>query len=764
MAKRQITIDDGSKGRKQVELNLNPVNLQPTINSGGNYRVAVQQTPKTNSALQLAENLKKGVKVYGQAVKLAQAKAEDDVAKMTDEEYDKFLTEGLDPDAKNLFGYTKTYNQMLAQKYYAEEVPNKLQDISTEMFSNYYDYKDAATFEAALNEKTQGVYDEADALLNDNVFGNEANRVLKNATQNDFVTKERAKFIQELPKRNAELGTQAINRNIEEIDDSVLAQGLFGKTTRDIYSTNAGSFRTPQEANEAFYNSVFTRIQTLAESNSTADNKLAEDMLAQIGDGKSVEGIDRTVGGMDIFATGKRQLALTKLESALENKMDTAYEDAVKAVQVPLASAQARVIRELATGASESEVRANINGLIEDLESPDGLAKYPDDTERNLLTIGLRGMLDNTKYFKNEHIKNYWLNNQTVYETTLKMAVDNIPEAFTEATSSMANAPRKPVGIGEQFVTAAQFKLTDLYTDIAIQVSDIEGSTERLLKFKELEKAIIPEFNSWRDDYFNQASIVTQQTEAAKKQSLIDEAKTYKPNADDYADNPQALKAIIQDGKAGSKRETIDGDKNVRGFFFDNQFDNFVKASNKQIIDGDDLKRNFNDIHENFNESGLLNYSKQRELGTKLSTSDAPFGLPRYTGLERVEIAQELASHYQVAGIDSESLLSGAVPSDKKKSGVLPRVGGNRLTPMPFTAFFDDSGLTFDEFPIVVDGDIQNTIDAVDAYFKAKNIDQLDIAFSGPFQAIADKYGISLGLLMIQQRSYLQNYNYIESK
>ena len=54
MAKKQITIDDGSKGREQVALNLNPVALTPTVNSaGGNYRVAVQQTPLTNSAMQL---------------------------------------------------------------------------------------------------------------------------------------------------------------------------------------------------------------------------------------------------------------------------------------------------------------------------------------------------------------------------------------------------------------------------------------------------------------------------------------------------------------------------------------------------------------------------------------------------------------------------------------------------------------------------------------------------------------------------------------
>ena len=752
MAKQTLkSLLGSSDEREQVELNLNPVNLQPTINSGGNYRVAVQDTPKTNSALQLAEALKSGVQLYGAAVEVSQKKAQEDVNTMTDEEYDKFLTEGLDPDAKSLFGYTKAYNRALAQKYHAEEIPKKLQDISTEMFSNYYDYKDADTFEAALTEKMQGVYDEADELLNDNVFGNEANRVLKNATQSDFIIKERAKFLQELPRRNAELGAQSINRSIEAIDDSILAQGMFGDLVRKVYDNNKDSFMTPQAANEALYTAIYTRIQTLAESNSTADNKLAEDMLAQIGDGKSIEGLDRTVGGMDIFATGKRQLALTQLESALENKMDTAYEDAVKAVQAPLASAQARVIRELATGASESEVRATINGLIEDLESPDGLAKYPNDTERNLLTIGLRGMLDNTKYFKNEHIKNYWLNNQTVYETTLKMAVDNIPEAFTEATNSLSpNSPRKPVGIGEQFVTAAQFKLTDLYTDIAIQVSDIEDSTERLLKFKELEKEIIPEFNSWRDEYFSQPSVTKEQEALTSQQSLLDEAKAYNPKAaEEYKDNPKALEAIVQDGQAETKTDALNADKNVKGFFFGTRFDNFVKASNTQLIAGDDLKRNFNDIHEDFED-------KELRLGFGLSNK-------LMSGLERVNKAEELASQYHVAGISSDNLLSGKVPNKKQVYADSPTYG-EMFQSMYYTDFFDKSGLTFDEFPIVVDGMIENTIMAVEGYFAPSSQYQLDGIYNGPFKAIADKYGISLDQLMQMQRSYLQNYNYIESK
>ncbi len=753
MAKRQITIEDGSKGRKQVELNLNPVSIQPTISNGGNYRVAVQQTPKTNSALQLAQALKQGVQVYGQGVKLAQAKAEDDVAKMTDEEYDKFLTEGLDPDAKSLFGYTKTYNQMLAQKYYAEEVPNKLQDISTEMFSNYYDYKDAATFEAALNEKTQGVYDEADALLNDNVFGNEANRVLKNVTQNDFVTKERAKFIQELPKRNAELGTQAINRNIEEIDDSVLAQGLFGKTTRDIYSTNAGSFRTPQEANEAFYNSVFTRIQTLAESKSTADNKLAEDMLAQIGDGKSIEGLDRTVGGMDIFATGKRQLALTKLDAALEDKMDTAYDDAVKAIQIPVTEFQANTARALASGTPEVEVIATLKKAIEDLETPEGIANNPNDTQRDLIAISLKSMLDNPKYFKNEHAKNFYNNNQSILNILYETSVNNLPEGLTEAVSTAYGARRVPVGKGIEFTVDAKLKLAELYTNISIESLKVEGSTERLLKFQELEQQLKTDYNSWADEYLGQATI-TKEEEAAKNLSTkFTEASAHDPVlALEHKDDLKYLEAIIKDGEAEDKEETINSSNNVKGFTVNTRFDNFVKASNSKMIDGDDLIRNFNSIHK-FN------------TVSEITAGNAIAYKWRNT-FERLDSANKLASKYQVAGIKSDNLLSGSIPrSTFAADSMMGLASENNSRPMSYTELFEQTELTFDEFPIIVKGDIQNTIDAVDAYFNAKGIDQLDEAFLGPFNSIADKYdNINLDQLMRMQRSYLQNYNYIESK
>tara|TARA_R110001606_G_scaffold86528_6_gene195812 strand:+ start:7307 stop:9646 length:2340 start_codon:yes stop_codon:yes gene_type:complete len=779
MAKKQITIDDGSKGRKQVELNLNTHNLNPTIGSeGGNWRVAVQQTPKTTAAQQLAENLKQGVKVYGQGVKLAQAKAEDDVAKMTDEEYDKFLTEGLDPDAKSLFGYTKTYNQMLAQKYYAEEVPNKLQDISTEMFSNYYDYKDAATFEAALQEKTQGVYDEADALLNDNVFGNEANRVLKNVTQNDFVTKERAKFIQELPKRNAELGKQAINRGIDDIDDSVLAQGLFGKNTRDIYSTNAGSFRTPQEANEAFYTSTYTRIQTLASSKSTADNDLAQQMLDSIGNGKSITGIDRTIGGMDIFATGKRQLELTQLDAALEEKAETAYTDAVKAVQIPLARLESEAVRALVSDAPESEVRATLTKALADLETPEGITENPNDTQRDLIAVGIKSILDNPKLFKNEHAKNFYLNNNSILNTLYDSALNNLDDSLTKPVSSAYGARREPIGRGAEFVVDAKLKLAEMYTSISIESLKLEGSTERLLKFQELEQGLKTEFNSWKDEYLGQASIIKGQAEAVEQEEKLAQALAFDPSAGDFADNSQALDAIIKDGIA-DKKGPIDSDNNVNGFFEKNRLNNFISAFNGKFLSGEDLTRNVNKIHEEFEDG-------RRDADLFSSTA--------INELERTLKKQDLASKYTVTGISSTALLQGYVPSsfnkkDPSQQSLLEDLmygvhnlgdklfnDGNRQvsdygpSQSPFVvntsykSLLEDTGLTFSSFPIMEGGDIRQTISAVETYFNAKEISDLDDFYQTSFPAISEQYKIPLDKLMEMQRSYLQKHNYIETK
>ena len=57
--------------RKQVQLDLGTPALRPTAARGGQYNVAVAPTPKTNSALQLAQALRRTPQVLVQASNIA---------------------------------------------------------------------------------------------------------------------------------------------------------------------------------------------------------------------------------------------------------------------------------------------------------------------------------------------------------------------------------------------------------------------------------------------------------------------------------------------------------------------------------------------------------------------------------------------------------------------------------------------------------------------------------------------------------------------
>ena len=102
MATRQITINDGSKGRKQVDFDLNPLTLRSTITNGGNYNVAVGPTPLTSQAYQLSENLKRLPAIGKQFAQIQQgigeeragliqgADAEEELKRLKEEEPETF--------------------------------------------------------------------------------------------------------------------------------------------------------------------------------------------------------------------------------------------------------------------------------------------------------------------------------------------------------------------------------------------------------------------------------------------------------------------------------------------------------------------------------------------------------------------------------------------------------------------------------------------------------------------------------------------------
>lgn len=100
--------------RKQVELDLGTPALSPTVQRAGQYNVAVTPTPKTNSALQLAQALRVTPQILGQASNIAQQMGAEAALNVTNVE-----DELLDDETKGILGYDKAYQQGLVKRHFA---------------------------------------------------------------------------------------------------------------------------------------------------------------------------------------------------------------------------------------------------------------------------------------------------------------------------------------------------------------------------------------------------------------------------------------------------------------------------------------------------------------------------------------------------------------------------------------------------------------------------------------------------------------------
>ena len=100
--------------RKQVDLDLGTPALSPTVQRAGQYSVAVTPTPKTNSALQLAQALRVTPQILGQASNIAKQLGAEAAAEELNVE------EALaDDTTKGILGYDKAYQQGLVKRHFA---------------------------------------------------------------------------------------------------------------------------------------------------------------------------------------------------------------------------------------------------------------------------------------------------------------------------------------------------------------------------------------------------------------------------------------------------------------------------------------------------------------------------------------------------------------------------------------------------------------------------------------------------------------------
>lgn len=776
MATRQITIDDGSKKRKQVELNLNPVALNPTVRAGGNYRVAVQQTPLTNSAMQLSNALKQGVSAYGQAVDVAQKKAAEDVANMSDAEYDKFLQKGLDPEARSLFGYTKTYNRQVAAKYYATEIPTKLQELSNDMFKNYYDYKDAASFEAALEERVGSVYDEADQLLGGNVFSEQANNALKSATRADFLSKEVAKFSRELPARNQQMAMESMARQFDGITSTNVDQ--IATIGGELINSHKGTLGG-RAAAEAVFGTLQTKMNTLLASDSSVDHQLLEDMIEEIGDGK---GEDNMVAGQELFATPTRQLYLTQMEKKLDKRKDESYNDAVRDAKVNLAGIQASAIRMQ----SEGKRKAYLDSAIKAMSIHGSVfndVTYENDLLRDMMTVELNQMKANPLLFEREAAANFIARENSSQRSVDEYVYINLPESYTK--KDMDNKAIGFTAAGQDFQEQYSLKRDTMYDTLYRSVIDIEDEGAQRSAFKEGEVELVKDLKEWVKETTNSSTAVAVEAKTQQQKEDIEEVGEKRVEELQSVMSPENAAKVIaleaeearQDKTDKMTSENINGVLVPAGRSPQKRLENYQELKKLGTLSDDEVYQAHVSIYEDawVNKKARIGFAGNTVMPSeadrlimgiipKWNFKQGPEVYIKPPLDQRLDKGTQLFELMKVAGVPAETLVDGVFKLGTQFTlGFEGHENRRQKGQVSVEFMMDNKLLDFTSVPIILGGNIKNTAAAVQAWKDGgMTLENVDPQHRGTLNKIAEKYEMSASQIMTFQNLYLTTNGYLK--
>ena len=767
MARKTVTINDGSGEREQVTLNLNPLALTPTINQGGNYRVAVQATPKTNAATQLASALRTGVQVYGQGVKVAQAKAARDIAEMDDATFESKVQEGLDKEGRSLFGYEKAYNEALSSRYYSEVIPKKLQDLSTRLLQDPYEYTSLDEFDTALEAGLNEVYAEAGEKFGRNVFASRANRALRQVTQDDFMLKQRNAFIQRMPEITVKTRSDATFQAIEAIED-------FTKVSEVLNSTHAAtaSITDKKRAGDITTSSYFASIERAIASKNFAR---AEQLIDELDDGKI------QVNGVELFNTATAQTKLADLESnLLEAQVNHAKLQEVAGKQA-LMKIQNDVIAALGTGEPDEAAGFELlNKFLEEYQknqtvTVDGKS-YDDDTALNVMLTGIRSMQNNPTYFQAMYRTNFLQTHSSAKDRITTELTDaasleslGAESLVTQGFNSAGNSYFTYSEEGLRFVSAFKTNMEQLKIDLYNSTAGLDPA-ERIERYiADYDSMVLQPMEKFRDSYIKRATPATNSTEISKR---IQIAALVSKNERDLLIQAHGhlLGNQLADATAlaryDEERDELLGDNDLLDSVENNGVirksakgikEDFVRASSQSLFTsaGEKIK-NWDAMYAHYNKPlGAVgrNYTPKYIDFLGYSKNEIHRSVP---ATEKLTRRQGMIENLSIYGVTADELIKDQFSGTQKLVSVSDVFA---ITPK--------SEIQFDRFPIIIGDSMNTTVELVQKYVDTPEEDfSMDAMPESIFKmlAIADKHGVSIDELMNAQHKYLTKNNYIDPK
>jgi hypothetical protein len=218
MATRQITIDDGSKKRKQVDFDVQPLSLKPTITNGGNYNVFAAPTPKTNQALQLSESLKQLPKLGNQFAKIQQGIGQEraDLIQGQDAEEELKRLKKEEPETFMNFMRRKAYTDSLIEKHIRTDmVPNTLRGLKKS--ANARVYGNEKDFNANIDEQLSSSWQSFEQSVGADVANSTEGKTIWNNLADEMRVQAQSAYFESQDK-------VALENDIESLEHRIASQ------------------------------------------------------------------------------------------------------------------------------------------------------------------------------------------------------------------------------------------------------------------------------------------------------------------------------------------------------------------------------------------------------------------------------------------------------------------------------------------------------------------------------------------------------------
>lgn len=289
-----------TRAPKYGELGSGQEAVSTNVARAGNSQVITGPYSKTNAALQFAEGLNKLPDVYNSAVKARQKDAAIKVAQMDESEfkeaYQKIIA-GDAPDTASLFGYTKAHQQKIVERYHNEVVPLEVKEISRDFKNKLNDYSSIIEFDEDVDSTIDAYYADVAQRFNASPFTAEAHGLLalgKAAKLKiDLHDAYEGQALEYIKGQSIANGVKTLDDQFGNFDGDGFVKVLNGIHTESRESTG-GDLVGASEITVAVVNTKIEALLAIGDTQSLAE---AEELL------EAAYETDVLVGGKKIFET-----------------------------------------------------------------------------------------------------------------------------------------------------------------------------------------------------------------------------------------------------------------------------------------------------------------------------------------------------------------------------------------------------------------------------------------------------------------------------